>query len=68
MGLHHYPLGQEILIAHSTAIRTELLRRDATGNWPERAVTIGDGTLELGSIDFRIDLAALYQGTRLAAG
>jgi Uma2 family endonuclease len=62
------PSVQEILIVHSTAIRADLLRRDATGNWPERALTIDDGPLELRSIGFSIDLAAIYQGTRLAGG
>ena len=53
---------------HSTTIRAELLRRDAAGNWPERTLTIEDGILEMSSIDFRIDLAAVYPGSRLAAG
>jgi len=60
------PSVREILIVHSTAIRAELLRRDGSGNWPERALTIEDGTLELQSIGFTADLAALYRGTRLA--
>lgn len=62
------PSVQEILIVHSTTIRAELLRRDAAGNWPERTLTIEDGILEMRSIDFRIDLAAVYPGSRLAAG
>ena len=62
------PSVQEILILSSTAIRADLLRRDAAGNWPERALVIEDGTLELPSIGFRTDLAALYRGTRLAPG
>jgi Uma2 family endonuclease len=61
------PSVQEILIVHSTSIRADLLRRDATGDWPERPLTIEDGTLDLRSIDFQIDIAAIYQGTRLAA-
>jgi len=60
------PSVQEILIVHSTAIRADLLRRDAEGNWPEQAVTIEDGPLTLRSIDFTTDLTALYRGTRLA--
>src|ERR1700712_1672305 len=62
------PSVQEILIVHSTAIRAELLRRDATGNWPEQALTIEDGMLDLRSIDFTIGLPAIYRGTRLAQG
>lgn len=62
------PSVQEILIISSTAIRAELLRRDIAGNWPEQPLIIADGTLELHSIGFRTDLAALYRGTRLAPG
>jgi Uma2 family endonuclease len=62
------PSVQEILIVHSTAIRAELLRRDAAGDWPERAMTIEDGMLDLQSIGFASDFAAIYRGTRLVAG
>ena len=62
------PSVQEILIVHSTAMRAELLRRGPDGAWPDRATTIEAGTLELASIDFRVDLASLYLGSRLAAG
>jgi len=60
------PSVQEILIVHSTAIRAELLRRDSAGNWPERTLVLENGTLDLQSIGFSVDLAALYRGTRLA--
>jgi Uma2 family endonuclease len=60
------PSVQEILIVHSTAIRADLLRRDEAGNWPERVTTIEEGSFELSSIDLRIELTALYRGTRLA--
>ncbi len=60
------PTVQEILIVHSTAIRAELLRRNAAGNWPEQAVTIETGMVELRSIDFTVGLTAIYRGTRLA--
>lgn len=59
------PSVREILIVHSTAIRAELLRRDAAGNWPEQATTIETGPLDLRSIDFTVDLSAIYRGTRL---
>ncbi len=62
------PSVREILIVSSTTIGAELLRRGLDGNWPERAVTIDDGMLELQSIDFRTDIAAIYRGTRLARG
>jgi Uma2 family endonuclease len=60
------PTVQEILIVRSTAIRGELLRRDAAGNWPDRALVIEAGPLELQSIGLSIDVAAIYRGTRLA--
>jgi Uma2 family endonuclease len=62
------PTVREILIVHSVRIRAELLRRDAQGNWPERALVIEDGTLELESVGFSVLLAAIYRGTRLARG
>jgi Uma2 family endonuclease len=62
------PSVQEVLILHSVRVRAELLRRDALGNWPERALVLDDGLLELESIDFRIPLAAIYRRTRLARG
>jgi Uma2 family endonuclease len=62
------PSVQEILIVHSTSIRADLLRRDAAGVWPEQGRIIEDGALELTSIGFRTELAAVYQGTRLAPG
>jgi Uma2 family endonuclease len=61
------PSVQEILIVHSTVIRADLLRRDAAGNWPEQATTIEEGKLDLRSIQFTIELAAIYRGTRLTS-
>ena len=60
------PSVKEILVIDSVRIRAELLRRDAQGNWPERALVIEDGELELESIEFRVPLAAIYRRTRLA--
>lgn len=60
------PSVKEILVIDSVRIRAHLLRRDAQGNWPERATVIEDGMLELESVDFRVLLAALYRRTRLA--
>ncbi|HME26257.1 MAG TPA: Uma2 family endonuclease [Acetobacteraceae bacterium] len=54
---------QEILVLHSTAVRAEMLRRDAEGNWPERPELLEDGTLELRSIGLQLPLAAAYAGT-----
>jgi Uma2 family endonuclease len=62
------PSVREVLILHSVRVRAELLRRDAQGNWPERALVIEDGVLELESIEFRVPLAAVYRRTRLARG
>jgi len=60
------PSLQEILILDSTKVGAELLRRDSSGAWPEQPL-IPQGILELSSIDFRVDLAAAYRGTRLVA-
>ncbi len=60
------PSVREILILHSVRIRAELLRRDAEGNWPDRAQMIEDGSLELTSIDFGVPLQSIYRATRLA--
>ncbi|HEY6433644.1 MAG TPA: Uma2 family endonuclease [Acetobacteraceae bacterium] len=62
------PSVKEILVVDSVRIRAHLLRRDAEGNWPERALVIEDEMLELTSIDFRVPIAALYRRTRLARG
>ena len=59
---------REILILSSTAIRAELLCRDASGDWPAAAAVIEDGgALSLDSIGLTLPLAALYRTTRLAA-
>lgn len=60
------PSVREILVIRSATIGAELLRRDASGNWPERATSITEGRLELQSIDFACEIAAIYRGTRLA--
>ncbi len=60
------PTVQEILVIDSARVRAHLLRRDAQGNWRERATVIEDGILELESVDFGVPLAALYRRTRLA--
>ena len=59
------PMVRETLFLHSVRIRAELLRRDADGNWPDRAQMIEDGALKLTSIDFRVALQSIYRGTRL---
>jgi Uma2 family endonuclease len=60
------PSVNEILVIESTRMRAELLRRDRQGNWPERALVIEDGMVELESIEFRVPLAEIYRRTRLA--
>jgi Uma2 family endonuclease len=62
------PSVREILVIDSTRMRAELLRRDAQGSWPERALVIEDGVLELESIAFSVPLGAIYRRTRLARG
>ena len=59
---------REILILSSTAIRTELLRRDSEGAWPGTATVIEAGDLVVDSIGLTVLLAAIYRITRLAAG
>jgi Uma2 family endonuclease len=58
------PSMQEILVLHSTAVRAEMLRRDADGNWPERPEVLEGGTLELLSIGLQLPLATPYASTR----
>ena len=58
------PSVQEILVLHSTAVRAEMLRRDAEGNWPERPEVLEDGTLDSQSIGLQVPLAAPYAGSR----
>ena len=62
------PALREILILGSTAMRAELLRRDAEGAWPAMATVIEAGDLHLDSIGLTVPLAALYRTTRLARG
>jgi Uma2 family endonuclease len=62
------PSVKEILVIDSVRVHAELLRRDAQGNWPERALVIEDGIVELESIEFCAPLAAIYRRTRLAGG
>ncbi len=58
---------QEILVVRAHVIGAELLRRRPDGSWPGEPETITDGDLALDSIGFRVELAALYRTTRLAA-
>jgi Uma2 family endonuclease len=60
------PSLREILILSSTAIRAELLRRAADGNWPAASTVIEGGDLLLDSIGLTMPLAAIYRTTRLA--
>jgi len=60
------PSVQEILILRSDRVGAEVLRRDATGAWPDRPTPITDGLLDLHSIGFRVPLAELYARTGLA--
>ena len=61
------PTVQEIVVVHSTRIRAELLRRDASGTWPENPEVIEKGgALGLVSIGFTTPLTEVYADTYLA--
>ena len=60
------PSVREILVLWSASVGAQLLRRGTDGTWPDRPVMITAGVLELESIGFRVELAAVYRGTRLA--
>lgn len=60
------PSLREILLLSSTAVRAQLLRRQADGSWPAEAMTIDEGDLVLDSVDLTVPLAAIYRSTRLA--
>jgi Uma2 family endonuclease len=62
------PSLREVLVLRSTAIGAEVLRRAPDGTWPDRPLTVTEGVLELESIGFQVELAALYARTRLARG
>lgn len=58
------PSVEEIIVLHSTAVRAEVLRRDSTGNWPERPDVLEQGSLKFVSIGLEIPLIAAYAGSR----
>ena len=61
------PSVQEILVVHSTRLEAELLRRDASGDWPANATVYASGsTFQLESIGTSLALAEIYAGTHLA--
>lgn len=60
------PSVHEILVVKTAGIGAELLRRNADGTWPKRALTIESGEFVLECIDFRAFIEALYRTTRLA--
>ncbi len=53
------PTVSEVLLLSSTAIRAELLCREADGAWPEMPEIVTE-TLRLGSIGFEVTLRDLY--------
>ena len=61
------PSVQEILCVRQAYIGVELLRRRPDGSWPEEPERIEQGSLELPSIGFTCDVAALYRTTHLAS-
>jgi Uma2 family endonuclease len=62
------PSVQDILVINAATIGADLLHRHADGTWPASPITRRTGDLVLPSIDFRVDLAAIYRTTRLAGG
>ncbi len=56
------PSVREILVLHTTALRAEVLRRDAAGDWPPEPLLVTEGgTIALESIGFAAPLGALYR-------
>lgn len=61
------PSVREILVVYSTRVGAEILRRDASGEWPLNPTEVGsDETLELTSIGYSLPLNDIYAGTHLA--
>ena len=61
------PSVREILVIRSDVRGAHLLRRNSDGGWPGAPVTVEAGQLALESIDFRVPLDTVYDGTWLAA-
>ncbi len=60
------PSVREILVVESSAIRAELLRRLADGNWPEQPIALAaEDELELISIGLKLPLRAIYRTSGL---
>ena len=62
------PSVAEILIVDSEAVAAHLLRREASGAWPENPYPLGPAdNLTLASIGLTVPLVAAYRGTHLVA-
>jgi hypothetical protein len=62
------PSVTEILLLDSVTVAGELLRRDASGAWPEEPLLIGAGDeVVLDSLGFRASLNDFYRTTNLVA-
>jgi Uma2 family endonuclease len=59
------PSVQEILVLQSDTVAAHVLRRDATGAWPETPERLTSGDLTLTSIGLRVPLAEVYARTDL---
>jgi len=61
------PALREILVIWTASIGVELLRRSDDEQWPEKPLTITDGTFTLSSIGLTLPVVAMYRGTGLIA-
>ena len=58
----------EVLVVDSTQRAVQHLYRDADGNWPYAATSVGEAeTITLSSIGLSLTMAEIYAGTSLAA-
>ena len=59
------PSVTEILVVESEGMGVTVFRRRSDGTWPDNPVPSRDGEITLESIDYRLRLIELYEGTGL---
>ena len=59
------PSVSEILVVESEGVGVTIFRRKLDGGWPENPAQARDGEIVLESIDFRLRLIDLYEGSGL---